>query len=70
MEKDPALPVSIDLESKTVTAGKRVYALEMPETYRLGLLSGQWDTTALLLDSLKDIKERHGDLPRFSKAAL
>ena len=70
VERDPSLPVSIDLESRTVTAGEREYPLEMPETYRLGLLSGQWDTTALLLDSLGEIKERHGELPRFSKAAL
>ena len=67
VEKEPSLPVTIDLEGKTVTAGEKRYYLDMPETYRKGLLSGQWDTTSLLLDSLEEIRERHGELPRFSR---
>ncbi|MDC7223244.1 MAG: 3-isopropylmalate dehydratase small subunit [Spirochaetales bacterium] len=68
VEADPNLEITIDLESKEVRAGEKVYALDQPETYRLALTEGQWDTTSLLLDSLDRIDRVHGDLPRFNRA--
>jgi len=68
LEKDPALAVELDMEKSVLTAGNKTYTFTMPETYRKALVSGQWDTTALLLDSLGAIGMKNEELPRFTPA--
>jgi len=65
-ERNPEADFSLDLENSILTAGGKEFPFTMPETYRKALVSGQWDTTALLLDSLETIRGKHGELPRFS----
>jgi 3-isopropylmalate/(R)-2-methylmalate dehydratase small subunit len=68
LEKDPAAAVELDMEKSVLTAGNKSYSFTMPETYRKALVSGQWDTTALLLDSLGAIGKKNEELPRFTPA--
>jgi 3-isopropylmalate/(R)-2-methylmalate dehydratase small subunit len=66
VESDPSLDIMVNLEKKEVWAGEKRYPLEQPETYRLALTTGQWDSTSLLLDSLDEIDRIHKELPRFT----
>lgn len=47
----PEQKLKIDLETRTVTAGDRQFPVYLPESFRLALTQGLWDTTALLLEN-------------------
>jgi 3-isopropylmalate/(R)-2-methylmalate dehydratase small subunit len=49
VEADPSLLVELDLEERIVRAGARSYPLSMPESDRVALVTGLWDSTAELL---------------------
>jgi 3-isopropylmalate/(R)-2-methylmalate dehydratase small subunit len=49
VEADPSLVVELDLEARVVRAGAKSYSLSMPESNRIALVSGLWDSTAELL---------------------
>jgi 3-isopropylmalate/(R)-2-methylmalate dehydratase small subunit len=69
VRSEPETLIRIDLESKTISAGKLVLDLDMPETHRKALLSGTWDSTATLLSHREDILALEKGLPyRFANA--
>jgi hypothetical protein len=49
-----------------LAVGERVFQFDIPETYRLALIEGKWDTTSMLQASLDEIKKRNEELPGFS----
>lgn len=63
VDENPATAVVLDLEKKTVTAGKASFSFTMPEPYRRSLTSGAWDTTAALLENLDLIEKKAKELP-------
>jgi 3-isopropylmalate/(R)-2-methylmalate dehydratase small subunit len=49
IEAKPSLQVVVDLEALAVTAGSARFSFTMPDADRRSLISGTWDTTAMLL---------------------
>ena len=49
VESDPTLELSVDLEALTVMAGRQKVTFTMPDPDRRSLVSGTWDSTAMLL---------------------
>ena len=60
---EPGTRVSIDLAAGTVTAGGRAYPGTMPASDLASLLSGAWDTLALLLADPAAIARAAARLP-------
>lgn len=56
VEAYPDKALTIDLEKMTVTAGENSYPIQLAETAREGLLAGEWDPLALLLNKAEDIE--------------
>ncbi|HSK30008.1 MAG TPA: 3-isopropylmalate dehydratase small subunit, partial [Candidatus Limnocylindria bacterium] len=48
VEDNPRTEYTVDLDSKTLSYGHQKIAIDLPETYRLALTAGSWDSTALL----------------------
>jgi 3-isopropylmalate/(R)-2-methylmalate dehydratase small subunit len=63
VEEEPRTEYTIDLEAKTLTYGSRAIAIDLPETYRSALISGSWDSTALLRANLEQVKQTAAKLP-------
>ncbi len=63
VEKDPRMPLMLDLETRKVTAGGTDYAARMPDGVRAGFLAGTWDATGLLLEDPEKIDAVARDLP-------
>ena len=63
---DPTLPISVDLLSKKLVAGEKVYSFDIPENYRLALVEGKWDTTSMLMENLEEIRRKNDQLPGFT----
>ena len=63
LEEDPQTVASIDLEERTVSAGDKSWACDMPEPQRQALLSGHWDTTGILLERCDEIRRKAQELP-------
>jgi len=63
VDATPSLEVSVDLESLTVSAGGRKLTFTMPESDRRSLVSGTWDTTAMLLSNESSIMETASRIP-------
>lgn len=63
VEENPKLEYTIDLESKTLTYGKNQIAIDLPETSRTALMTGVWDSTALLRANLSQVKQTAARLP-------
>ena len=66
VESAPATQVSIDMETRTVTAAGRSFPFTMPEADRKALVSGAWDTTSVLLAQEKAIRETAARIPYVS----
>ena len=60
---DPALAIVIDLPSSSITAGTRRFSFTMPESDKESLVTGQWDTTAVLLANQGAIRATAARLP-------
>lgn len=60
---DPGGDWHLSLDSMTLTAGPRVYPLDMPPSRRHALLSGEWDATQLLLANYDEVERVDGRLP-------
>jgi 3-isopropylmalate/(R)-2-methylmalate dehydratase small subunit len=56
VEADPSLQVAVDLGAGVVSAGGEKLPFTMPESDRVSLVNGQWDTTAVLLQNEPAIK--------------
>jgi len=63
VEADPSVEISVDLESRTVTAGGEHFSFTMPEADRKSLASGTWDTTAMLLSNKRAIQATASRIP-------
>ena len=63
VEEDPRTEYSVDLESKTLSYGQQKIAIDLPETYRIALTAGSWDSTALLHANLDQVKKTAAKLP-------
>ena len=66
----PGEDATLDLGKKTVTWGGRSIPVEMREGARRSFLEGTWDSTAILLESLEDVKKFKEKLPYLSWTEL
>jgi len=66
VENDPLAEVEVDLESGAVQCGSASYTIEFVETYRQSLVSGNWDSTAVLLSNKDGIDRTVARLPYMS----
>lgn len=62
-EAAPEARVEIDLDAAEVRCGDQTYPIDVPETYRQSLISGTWDSTAVLLSNRATIEETAARLP-------
>lgn len=66
VEADPLVELVVDLDALEVRCGSERYPLRFAETYRRSLVSGQWDSTALLLANRDEIEATAERLPYVS----
>jgi len=66
VEANPELTLSVDVRTRTVSAGKLSVPFEMPEGARAQFLEGNWDTTGELLSGQAEIRATAAKLPYFS----
>lgn len=65
IEKKSAVSVSLDMDSQTVCAGSRVWPVEIQAETRFALLTGQWNSLAMLKMNESRIAETANTLPYF-----
>ena len=63
VDADPSLSITIDLASSSITAGPDRFSCTMPDSDRQALVSGAWDTTAVLLANSAGIRATAERLP-------
>ena len=63
VQADAGAVVTVDLQTRTVSAPGVSAAAAMPDSAREALISGQWDATSLLLDRYEDVERVAGALP-------
>ena len=61
--RDPQRPVSVDLQQQQVRFGDRVISATMPPGPRHQLVTGTWDSTAVLLEAGDAIEQTASRLP-------
>ena len=66
VEADPALALVIDLEASSLTAGPERFSFTMPESDRKSLVTGEWDTTSVLLANQAGIRSAAERIPYVS----
>jgi len=49
VEADPAAVITVDLDAQSISVSGRRFAFTMPDADRRSLLTGEWDSTAVLL---------------------
>src|SRR5512147_2296389 len=69
VQENPKTQYTVDIENKTLTYGNVKIDIDMPETYRTGLLMGSWDSTALLRANLDQVKQTAKKLPYMNNFA-
>jgi 3-isopropylmalate/(R)-2-methylmalate dehydratase small subunit len=69
VENDPRTAFSLDIQAKTISFGEHKIAVELPETYRRALISGSWDSTAMLRANLSEVKKTATKLPYMNNFA-
>ena len=60
---DPSAVLTVDLPARKVSAPGLSVALEMPESGRQALISGEWDATSLLLQHYDEVERITRALP-------
>jgi len=68
VEREPATPLTVNLESMTVTCGGRPFPLSLPSAARDALLHGSWDGTGLLVENLDQVRQVAARLPYVSQS--
>jgi 3-isopropylmalate/(R)-2-methylmalate dehydratase small subunit len=63
VEEEPRTRYTVDLDAKTLSYGSHTVAIDLPETYRSALISGSWDSTALLRANLEQVRKTAARLP-------
>jgi 3-isopropylmalate/(R)-2-methylmalate dehydratase small subunit len=66
VEREPAAPVSVDLEAMAVRASGIEAACTMPSAVRSAFLAGTWDATALLRADFDAVRTAAARLPYIS----
>lgn len=69
VENDPTTIFRLDLPAKTISFGEHKIAVVLPETYRSALISGSWDSTAMLRANLNEVKKTAAKLPYMNNFA-
>jgi len=64
-DADPQLVVEVDVETREVRAGGRVFAGAIPDSAREILLDGKWDPIGELLEGLPEVETTAAALPYF-----
>ena len=70
VEADPSVEIKVDLENKQVTCGSFQCPIEMLDSARDALLSGQWDFMGLLLANTDQIKQTAQQIPYLNQFAI
>jgi 3-isopropylmalate/(R)-2-methylmalate dehydratase small subunit len=65
VEREPALPVTLDLTNKRIVAGDLAFPVAIPDGTRQSLVEGRWDTAAELLEGTDAIRSVAAKLPYF-----
>ena len=60
---DPKAAISMDLDAASITVSGRRFSFTMPDSDRRSLLTGEWDTTAVLLSNEKSIRAAAARIP-------
>jgi 3-isopropylmalate/(R)-2-methylmalate dehydratase small subunit len=60
---DPAVKVTVNLESGTATAGGQSWPIELPAHTKDALVSGRWDGAGLLLENYSEVDAVDASLP-------
>ena len=63
IESDPALHLTLNIESRQLQVGPERYHCEMPQSARQSLLMGSWDSTSLLVANEPNIHQVASKLP-------
>jgi len=63
VEANPSLEVVVDLDARGVSAGSTRFSFTMPDADRKSLISGTWDTTAMLLANKDAITRAASRIP-------
>ncbi|MEM0897186.1 MAG: 3-isopropylmalate dehydratase small subunit [Verrucomicrobiota bacterium] len=56
VEADPALEVSVDVETQRVLFGEENFTVHIPDSAREALTSGRWDPLGELIEAANDVK--------------
>jgi 3-isopropylmalate/(R)-2-methylmalate dehydratase small subunit len=67
--ENPRTEYTVNLETKTLSYGNIKVAIDLPETYRKALITGSWDSTALLRANLEQVKRTASKLPYMNNFA-
>ena len=63
VENDPGAMITVDLDSSSITIAGRRFSFVMPDSDRRSLLTGEWDTTSVLLSNDKSIRAVAARIP-------
>jgi 3-isopropylmalate/(R)-2-methylmalate dehydratase small subunit len=63
VEEDPTIPITLDLEKRSLTVADLTVGIELPETARNALTEGHWDSTSVLSANLPRVREVAARLP-------
>ena len=63
VEADPRAEITIDLDAASIAVAERRFSFTMPDSDRRSLLTGEWDTTAVLLGNEKAIRAAAARIP-------
>ena len=66
VEANPATEVTVDVQSKTASAGDVTVPFEMPDGVRQQFLEGKWDSTAELVAAKEAVAATASNLPYFN----
>ncbi len=69
VEADPSLELTVNVEARTISAGGKTYAFQIPDGVQKQFLTGRWDSTAELLEAAAEVKARAAGLPYFGNFA-
>ncbi|MEF8864484.1 MAG: 3-isopropylmalate dehydratase small subunit [Salinibacter sp.] len=66
---DPALELTIDVETETVTVGDETVDVTISDAQREALLQGIWDTTALMKSYMDEVEQTADAVPYLNEFA-
>jgi len=66
VQADPSAQISVDLEAQAITAAGKRFAFTMPDADRRSLLTGEWDSTSVLLANQGPIRDTASRIPYVS----